>query len=174
MRKISSLPYFQSSLDSLCGVYSIVNAYRIVKDASYDEAQEMFNEIIEYLSRRRMLKDIILGGMLHKNMADILFNVVKDDFIEKLTLFRWGEYSLDEFWIFSKNYLDNEHTAIILSIGGISNHYTVIERMTDKRMFLQDSSGMISLNKSQCRLQGYKKDNKYILYPNQCWFIKGA
>lgn len=40
-------------------------------------------------------------------------------------------------------------------------------------MFLVDSSGLKRINKSQIKLQGYTKKDKYVVYPNQCFYLKG-
>lgn len=167
----SNFPIWQGFLDGMCGVYSIVNSYRIVKHASFDESQLLFNDIITHLSKKKKLKEVLLQGMLHKDMNDILRNVVKDRFIEYYKNYKWTDYALEAFWDFSKKFLEEPNRAIILSVGGLAYHYTVVERMTDKSMFLRDSSGMNRLSKYQCRLQGYDKPDKYIIYPNQSIFI---
>ena len=170
---MKKLPLLQGGLDSLCGIYSVCNVYRIVKNAPDEYVDMLFDRIITHLAKKKMLKGVLLGGMLHKNMADIIYNVVKDDFVERFSTFKWSNYTINDFWKFSQEHLSNPNTAIILSIGGLENHYTTVYKMSDKTMFLYDSGGMKRLNKSQCKFQGYTKEDKYVIYPNQCWFIKG-
>ena len=50
------LPFQQGGLDSLCGLYSIVNAERIINRSSDDETQQLFNDLVHFLSRRRLLR----------------------------------------------------------------------------------------------------------------------
>ena len=51
-------PFYQGALDSLCGVYSIVNAVRKVTKTI--DSQEQFAEIINYLDSKRDLCKIII------------------------------------------------------------------------------------------------------------------
>jgi len=170
---MKKLPILQGGLDSLCGIYSICNSYRIVKNASDEYVDDLFDKIIVHLSKKKILKSVLLGGMLHKNMSDVINNVVREEFIDRFSIFKWASYTIDDFWKFSREFLKVQNTAIILSIGGRENHYTVVHRISDRAMFLTDSSGMKRINRSQCKLQGYKKDDRYIIFPSQCWFIKG-
>lgn len=170
---MKNLPLMQGGLDGLCGIYSVCNVHKIINNASDSDIESLFSEIISFLSKKRMLKEIIIGGMLHKNMSDVLWNCVGDRFYEKSSNFKWSSYHMDSFWQYSMDYLLVPNSAIILSIGGKYNHYSVVNRMTENTMFLYDSSGMKRINKSSYRLFGYEKNDKYIIYPSQCWFIRG-
>ena len=46
------LPFEQGGLDSLCGLYSIVNAERVVNNTSNDDSLVLFNDIIAYLNKK--------------------------------------------------------------------------------------------------------------------------
>ena len=46
-------PYEQGALDSLCGIYSIVNAMRVIRGLNNEESQELFKQIIGYLEDTR-------------------------------------------------------------------------------------------------------------------------
>jgi len=166
-------PFFQGELDSLCGVYSICNAYQIVKKSDNEEIEKLFIDILLYLQKRKKLVDVLVGGMYQSEMSEILKNVVKDSFIEVIQNFQWSGYDINEFWKYSKKYLENDNSAIVLSIGGRENHYTVVERMTDNTIFLSDSSGIKTIRKNQCEFYGYKGEDKYILHPNGSFFVKG-
>jgi len=167
-------PLSQGWLDSLCGIYSLCNAYKITNRASENDVQEMFNHIIKYLSSKRMLKGVLLNGVYYKNMLDIMKRLVEYQFFQDFSNPKWTTgYRLKDFWEYSMEHLREPRSVIILSIGGASNHYTVVERMTSASMFLVDSSGMKRINRSQCRFYGYQKEDKYVLYPNECFYMKG-
>ena len=160
----------QGYLDSLCGVYSVLNAERLINKSMQEDSQLLFNLIIDYLSRKRMLKDVILDGVNHKVISNIMKDVVADRIPYRQTNKR-NFYTVKEWWHFSKLFLEEkENRAIILSIGGRENHLTVIERMTDRRMFLSDSSNMLIIRKSQCVI-GYIDREKYVIYPSQTWYL---
>lgn len=163
--------FYQGWLDSLCGVYSIINSDRIINRTSEDGSQKLFNEIISYLSKKRKLKEILIGGVYHINMVNIMTDVVGDRFTWKIMGADF--YNISDWWGRSRHFLGSqENSAIILSVGGLDNHISVIHSMTDRVMRLADSSTMTSLRKSLCRLSTYQKEDKFVIYPTQsfwCW-----
>lgn len=166
-------PFQQGFFDGLCSVYSVCNSYQITNNASDEETEMLFREIIIYLQKKRKLSSTILDGMYASNLKKLIDEVVKVRFIEVVYNYNWRDYTLDAFWMFSQRYLSEPNTAMILSVGGRENHFTTVEKMTDKTMFLVDSSGLKRINKSQIKLQGYTKKDKYVVYPNQCFYLKG-
>ena len=167
------VPFYQDSIGGMCGVFSIINAYRIVKNARFDEVEILYREIVEYLSKKRMLKDILLDGMLHKDMTMLLHNVVGDRFTEMTSNGKWAGYSLSSWWKYSKEFLSQDNSAIILAIGGKYWHYSTIEKISDKQMYLQDSYGLLRIRKTSCRFPDYKYEDRIVIFPSQCWLIKG-
>ena len=65
-------PFQQGGLDSLCGLYSIVNAERYINHSSDEETQQLFNDLIYYLSRRGFLSKLLIGGIIHTEMLVVL------------------------------------------------------------------------------------------------------
>lgn len=161
----------QGTLDSLCSVYAVVNAYKIVKNVSNEKSNEVFNEIILYLHKKKILKDTIIEGTSHKTMNKIVRDVMGDKFSEIITSYNWKEYALSAWWDFSKTYSKNGY-KIIVSFGGVRNHYSLLDRMTDKTMFMVDSNGLDKVRKRDCEIQGYDKDDKYVIYPSQCFIVR--
>lgn len=166
-------PFYQGYLDSLCGVYSIVNAHRIVTKCNQEQSQLVFNSIIEYLAKKRKLKETLLEGINHKMMSKIIYEVMPKYFSNVTTNLK-GFYNMNEWWNYSKSFLDtNPSSCIILSLSGIDNHLTVIESMTDKTMLLQDSTvGAVRVPRSKCKLYGYNKLDKYVVFYSQSWYLK--
>jgi len=164
----------QGWLDSLCGIYSIVNAESVVNDTSFDNSQYIFNDIILYLSKKKMLKSIILNGIDHKWMSKIIYDVVYDRFsIVQTNKKNFSTVSM--WWKDAHEFLlSDEKRAIILSLDGREEHYTVIKQMSSKSLFLFDSGsygGIKTIRRSSCKLKGYTKDDKYIIFPYQCWYL---
>lgn len=161
----------QGFLDSLCGIYSILNADSTINQPPFLSSQTLFNNIIEYLDERGILSNIIINGTDHKVMRDIFRNVVGERIPLKITNKR-GIDKLNDWWYNVRMFLEEkEHRAIILSLGGKAYHLTCISRVTDRSLVLVDSSKMISIKKSQCAIQGYPDTDKYIVYPSQCWYL---
>ncbi len=164
--------FTQGYLDSLCGIYSIVNADKIVNNSTDEESLLLFNWIIEHLDEKGILKDIIIQGSDQKVMRELMRKVAKERIPYQLSD-KKNLTNLKEWWKFSKDFLEEKsHRAILLSWGGRTNHLTVLERMTKRRLILRDSSdGIVSVNRSTCEFIGYTGTDKYIIYPSQCWYV---
>lgn len=164
-------PYLQGQADSLCSVYSLVNASRLVNNLTIDETQLVFNETIRFLSKKRKLAETLIEGVKHRDMLQMMHNIVGDKFQWKIS--GNGFQKLSIWWDFAVSFLkENNRSVIIVSFGGMQDHLSVIQSMTNKTMLLFDSSQIRTIRKSSCRLQGYPKDDHYVVYPSQsflCW-----
>lgn len=164
-------PFAQGWLDSLCSVYGIVNAYRILYNATESESQELFNSIITYLSKKRMLRDTIINGTPYKRMVKIMNDVIGETIPIKESN-KKNITTVNDWWNISTDFMNSgEKRVIILSVNGKQDHDTVVKTITDKAMLLFDSGGMKTIRKSQCKIKGYLKEDKYIIWPSQCWFL---
>ncbi len=164
-------PSHQGYLDSLCGIYSIVNADKIVNNSTEDESQSLFNTIIRHLAKKKILKDITLEGTDHKTMTDLINNVVGFRFPYKVSN-RKSVSSLNEWWeISSKFLIEKPNRTIILSVGGRDNHLTVISRITQRRIFLLDSNKRDFFKRSDCTTLAKWDESKLVIYPAQCWYL---
>lgn len=166
------MTFVQGYLDSLCGLYSIVNAYKIINDATDKESASLFNEIIEYLNEKGTLKDIIIEGTDDRVITRIMADVVGYRIPWKMRLAKKEFKSLAHWWKFSRNFMEQKpNRAIILSLDGKTEHLTVINRITDRTLFLTDSSGISTIRRSMCKMKGYSEKDKYIIFPNECWYL---
>ncbi len=166
-------PKNQGGLDSLCSVYSIINAYGITMNATDNEQQKLFNDIIAYLSKKRILKDVIIGGVYHKHMVMMLEDVVGDRIPVKNLI--WKSFPTPTkriFWNSIVEHLSNENNAVILSMGGRRDHLSSAYQATDKSIKLLDSNGMKSIRyKDSTTDTSVHTIKKFMLYPSQCWFL---
>ena len=62
------IPFQQGGLDSLCGIYSLVNAEKIINKTKAEDSQKLFDEIIHFLEENKHFASILTGGMLLKKM----------------------------------------------------------------------------------------------------------
>lgn len=69
-------PFEQGALDSLCGIYSIVNAERMVNNTSEKSSEALFAKIVRYLDEKEMLGKILTTGMRLKQIKEIMGDVV--------------------------------------------------------------------------------------------------
>ena len=168
------LPFQQGGLDSLCGLYSIINAERIINHSSDEEAQQLFDALIHFLSRRGLLRKLLIGGIIHTEMLTILDKVVGKQRISNVEIPWRGvpNPDLTTFWKSMQSFLDGTPgRAIILGLQGYHDHWTVIESITERSIFLYDSSEIKRLPRSRCTTVYATWKRKHLLLPAQTYFL---
>ena len=172
---MSGLPPFQQGgLDSLCGLYSIINAERIVNHSSDEDTQQLFNDLIHYLSRRRLLSKFLIDGIIHKEMLVILDKVVGKKRIANVQIPWRGVTNPDltTFWKSMQSFLDgSQGRSIILGLQGYHDHWTVIEKITNRSILLYDSALIKRLPRSSCTTVYATWQRKHLLLPAQTYFL---
>jgi hypothetical protein len=167
-------PFQQGGLDSLCGLYSIINAERFINHSTDEETQRLFDDLIHYLARRKLLSKFLIGGIIHSEMLVILKKVVGNKRISNVQI-RWRGVpnpDLTTFWKSMQNFLDGTPgRAIILGLQGYHDHWTVIESITSRSILLYDSSLIKRLPRSQCTTVYATWKRKHLLLPAQTYFL---
>ena len=167
-------PFQQGGLDSLCGLYSIINAERIINHSTDGETQILFNDLIHYLSRRGLLGKFLIGGILHPEMLMILDKVVGKRRIANVQV-RWRGVpnpDLAIFWKSMQFFLNGTpRRSIILGLQGYHDHWTVIEKITDQSIFLYDSALIKRLPRLACTTVKATGKRKHVLLPAQTYFL---
>jgi hypothetical protein len=174
--KLSSglLPFQQGGLDSLCGLYSIINAERIINRSTDEETQQLFNDLIYFLSRRKLLSNVLIEGIIHRQMLLILDKVVGKQRISSVEVSWRGvpNPDLTAFWKSMQYFLDGTPgRAIILGLQGFHDHWTVIESITDRSIFLYDSARIKRLPRARCTTVYATWKRKHLLLPAQTYFL---
>lgn len=158
------LPFRQGELDGLCGVYAVINAIRLVLGARSQllgpcDWQDLFvvlmqsidhsvgaaraaSEGIETKPLRYLLKAAILHLAVEHNLniraSPMLTRTERPSFAKLLP--RIG------------NYVRQPGQAILLSVFGSLNHWTVIRRVSHNSLILFDSSGYTRIALDACRM----------------------
>ena len=168
------LPFQQGGLDSLCGLYSIINAERIINRSSNDETQQLFNDLVHFLSRRGLLSKFLIGGILHPQMLLILDKVVGKQRISSIQVPWRGVPNppLTTFWQSLQYFLNGTPgRAIILGMEGYHDHWTVIEAITSRSILLYDSAKIKRLPRPYCTTVYTTNKRKHLLLPAQTYFL---
>jgi hypothetical protein len=167
-------PFQQGGLDSLCGLYSIINAERFINHSSDEETQQLFNDLIHYLSRRGLLSKFLIGGIIHSEMLVILKKVVGKKRIANMEI-QWRGLQnpdLTTFWRSMQDFLDGTPgRSIILGLQGYHDHWTVIESITNRSIMLYDSALIKRLPRSRCTTSYATETRKHLLLPAQTYFL---
>ena len=174
-RITSSFPPFQQGgLDSLCGLYSIINAERFINHSSDYETQQLFDDLVHFLSRRKLLSKLLIGGIIHTEMLLILDKVVGKQRISNVQIPWRGVLNPDltKFWKSMQDFLDGtSRRAIILGLQGYHDHWTVIENITSRSIMLYDSALIKRLPRSSCTTVYATWKRKHLLLPAQTYFL---
>jgi hypothetical protein len=167
-------PFQQGGLDSLCGLYSIVNAERFINHSSDEESQRLFDDLVHFLSRRKLLSKLLIGGIIHTEMLLILDKVVGKQRISNVQIPWRGVQNPDltTFWKSMQAFLDGTlNRAIILGLQGYHDHWTVIESITNRSIKLYDSALIQRLPRSSCTTVYTTGIRKHLLFPAQTYFL---
>ncbi|MBL8077243.1 MAG: hypothetical protein JNM55_04710 [Anaerolineales bacterium] len=167
-------PFQQGGLDSLCGLYSIINAERFINHSSDEETQQLFDDLIHYLARRKLLSKFLIGGIIHSEMLVILKKVVGNKRISNVQIPWRGvpNPDLTTFWKSMQYFLDGTPgRSIILGLQGYHDHWTVIEKITNRSILLYDSSLIKVLPRSRCTTVYATWKRKHLLLPAQTYFL---
>lgn len=170
-RKKRLRPFEQGRLDALCGVYSLINADKIVNRKS--DSHELYQNIIEYLDNKKKLKQALIEGTFFRSDVKPIVNEFFSD--------RWEfkfPYSgvrtpiLSEFWNSMQHFLSKDkNRAIIIAIKGRYDHWTVIHEISNNKINLHDSSGLGHLLRLNCTTGEETRTRHHVLLPAQTIFI---
>ena len=163
-------PYKQGALDGLCGVYSIVNSAKIVHELTFDDSQELFKEIVAYLDQTKNLSKIITEGLNINVIGEILNNVARLNLKREMPFKGQKKTGLPEFWSSMVNFL-SPNRVVLLGLGGVHDHWSVIKDMSDIRINFFDSDGIKFINRKHCTTQDPDKKRIHQLFPTHTYFL---
>lgn len=146
--------YSQGNLDNLCGIYSSENA--VLKSTnglakfSKKQVKGWFQEIIADLSKHRKLLAVHKEGSEVEQVEDYLGIIQSQLDNIRLTHYRpFNDKTRTTTAIKKISTLTKQpNTAVIIGIQGLHNHWSVIARITEDRIYLNDSDGLRFLRSS--------------------------
>jgi hypothetical protein len=154
-------PLRQGELDGLCGVYSVINAVRLLcPEINQADLPALFRTLIRTLSRRRIrLTDAVALGLEIRTvraLANSACDYINDELQIRLKARRPHKprraYRLNRFWHWLQAEL-SKGNILIVGVSGKLAHWTVVYRITDKSAHLADSDGLKTLLRSRCTLR---------------------
>ena len=170
-------PYEQGGLSSLCGIYSIVNAMRIIKGLNNDESKELFAQITHYLEENKNLAVSLTAGISITVMGSIFKDVIGERLNRAIPFHKQPNVRIGDFWAEMKRFLDEERVkkekrVVLLSLGDEHEHWTITHRMSNKRIILFDSIGLKHLDRRYCTTRGTSSSRRHLIHPTQTYFLK--
>ena len=151
-------PYQQGDLDCQCGLYSIINAIRLMRQPispiSTRGSRSLFETGIDYLARKGALNAAILNGIGIRRWKKLAILLAADACTEMMTIIverppnhlKHSERAIVS-WIDSGLSIGS---PILLHLGRRRQHYTVITASDDQYFHLFDSSGSVRIKRIGC------------------------
>lgn len=156
-------PYRQGAFDGLCGVYSVINAMKLIAKNSDGFSEEfcelLFNALIRHATLKIGVRRLIRSGTPHRLMRSFLRGSC--DYVSrnrklkpcvKRPLLRQGRLSIDSVIDTMRRKLATQPCSFIVEIGGVHSHWTVIRDISKAQVHLFDSDGLKVLNIGELRM----------------------
>lgn len=142
-------PYRQGDLSSLCGIYAIINAARLLSPAHAGQQalwMDIYRLAAEWLAKKRKLEQSLFAGLTFDVWKE-LQHALYDELSELLgisfrmrPLIRRSVSSRQDPHQAIRDAIDKE-CAVLCALSGALDHYTIIAGYTATRWLLQDSYG---------------------------------
>ncbi len=172
-------PYRQGDLDGLCGLYSTVNAMRVLcPEVDNEAAGALFAALMQGLNGAgAAAEDVVTGGVCRDQLARIVRQAIAhmaDEHEIRLTLTRLPKVlrkrtDLPGLWGWLGKKVSPSCVALI-GLAGRHSHWTVAVAVTPQQIRLFDSSHMGVLRRSQCTVG--RAVDRHALPPTQIFLIR--
>lgn len=158
LANIVSRPLRQGDLDSLCGVYSIINATRFLcPEIDREVATDLFDMLLETLAKRKAgAHEAVTVGLDLRAVSQMLrtaCSVLSETLDIRLRASPLAppnkRPTLDQVWASLQEMIGDESIAII-GLSGLREHWTVGHRVTARQIMLMDSDAMRVLSRAHC------------------------
>ncbi|RWO88559.1 hypothetical protein [Mesorhizobium sp.] len=152
-------PFNQGDLDSLCGIYCVMNAVRFLyPELGRQRSIGLFQVLSESLTTNRVTAHETVGlgiesptvHALVEAACNYLREVLETSIIAATLTSKIRR--LDDLWRALAEGLDDNQVAII-GLSGRHDHWTVAYRMTARTIRLFDSDSMKVLQRARCSLR---------------------
>jgi hypothetical protein len=168
-------PYRQGRLDGLCGVYTLINALRLLcPRLDEDDCERAFCALIRARARQAASPlTVIHGGLSRRELLRLIGSWQRYAARElgvTLTFRRLKacEPTLRGIWKGLCRALDGKSVAIV-GLDGVERHWTVAYTSTERMLRVADSSGLRVIFRSQCTVA--RTSLRYRLRPSEVLVI---
>lgn len=142
------MPFYQGTLDGLCGLYALVNAYEACGIEEEETLKLVFKLACDTLPRRRW-PDVLWDGTSFQEMKKMICrceeamgNGGDSPIIAEFPFEGNDPGSNDQYWAYFDRAFSYEDVVCgIVGLEKPSNHWIVIERGSKKHIWFTDSDG---------------------------------
>ncbi len=173
-------PHQQGELDGLCGLYALMNSVKYLRNISgWKQQTKLMTKILKHMKAKGMTSLVVrfTEGTRLDEIASVLKYIICPQYdIKRAKPYHHNpETTLKHFLRHCQGFLeqksDKSKGIILVGLGGRYDHWTLIYRITETRIMLQDSSKRKYLNKSNCCLPDDDIQKTHILYPTHTYFL---
>lgn len=156
-------PYRQGELDTLCGLYALINAIRILHAKhgalSDQKCRDLFKRGMKVLARRHPAA--ARHGISPARQTELAKTMLKSAALAKLRTLKFRQYiaqitCADDFEVTVRGIISRGN-IILVSFEGRISHHSVIVGVTSSRVMLFDSAGMRFVNKTSLQFEGSRQ-----------------
>lgn len=168
--------YRQGRLDGLCGVYSLINAKRLLfPKTSKEDCVELFQECMNWLDKRSLLAEVIVDGMRINTLIGLSRDVIEPGTpgLYRSRPFYRRNVSLDTYWNEIAEGLASGKAAVLICMESWDwSHWSIVWGSTEHQLKLFDSSGRRCVFRRHCSLTDIDKDTPTFLYQHHTLIYK--
>lgn len=175
--------YSQGSLDSLCGVYAVINSVRTVAAShgqrlSRAECVDLFKRLCGVLADGGRLEDALTDGTTIRTFQAMTREAHdwlargRGLVLESRRAFGRAPEGLDQFWRRLQNHASDEGPgSILIGIAGRIDHWSCIRSLNSRAILLVDSDGVKLLRRDRCTVSDPDRRRIYELAPTQTLLV---
>ena len=170
------ITYYQGSLDNFCGIYSIINAVNTLSGPLNNyQSRQLFKRILICINSRE--NKVSTGqGLTINDVARVINEVVCSEYsIRRYKPFHGqGAVGFNEYWNTLQAELELPNTIAFIGISGHFTHWTIVKKVTEHNLILNDSIGIRYLNRKQCIMGSHRarRRKRYWLYAHKTYILK--
>ena len=170
-------PYQQGGMDCLCGIYALMNSVKYLRGCGNSRTySKLMTNILEHLKRKgriSLITRITQEGTWLEEIASVLKHVICPQYnIKRAKPYHHNpDTTIEVFILHCQGFLEQKKGIILIGIGGLHDHWTLIYCITETRLLLQDSSQLKYLGKQYCCLPNQKPQKTHVLYPTHTYFL---
>jgi hypothetical protein len=167
-------PYRQGTLDSLCGVYALVNAvdYLCGPLTSF-QSRKLFRQILLHLDAKGSFVSHCTEGIMINEIASILKYVVCKQYpIKRYKPFHRQPGVNKQHYIETlRQFLAQPNTIVLLVLEGYLGHWTLVQQITDKKLVTYDSLEIRYVLRSSCSMVNDLPEKRHWLMPTNTYLL---
>lgn len=175
--------YRQGSLDSLCGVYAVINSVKAVSDSHGFhlrrwECSALFRRLCGVLAAGGRLADALTDGTTIRTFQAMTRDAhdwlaeARGLQLECRRAFGRSPASLDLFWRKLSDHVDAEGPgSVLIGLSGRMEHWSCIRSINDRAIVLVDSDGVRILRRQLCTIGNPDRRRIHQLIPTQALLI---